>query len=139
MPLSDGVRALLEGANFGHVATLLPDGGPHSVAVWVGVRGDHLVFFTGPGSQKARNLERDPRIAVSLLDRDAPYRTAYLRGRVTGRLEGDEALAEIDRLSQKYTGRDFPRRSGVVLLVEVERERLLELPFEDAPRTGEAG
>jgi PPOX class probable F420-dependent enzyme len=138
MPLSDGVRALLERPNFAHVATLLPDGGPHSVAVWVGVRGDQLVFFTQPSSRKARNLDRDPRVAVSLVDRDAPYRTAFLRGRVAGRLEGEEALVEIDRLSQKYTGRDFPMRGGVVLLVEVERDRLLDLPFEDTP-AGEAG
>ncbi len=72
-------------------------------------------------------------MAVSLVDRGAPYCTAFLRGRVAGCLEGEEALVEIDRLSQRFTGRDVPRRSGIVLLVEVEHERLLELPFEDTP------
>ncbi len=133
MPLSDAVRALLEGPNFGHVATLLPDGAPHSVAVWIGLRDDHPLFFTQPASRKARNLARDPRVPVSVVDRDAPYRTAFLRGRVIERLEGEEALREIDALARKFTGRDFPMRSGVVFLVEVERERLVELPFEDTP------
>ncbi len=62
----------------------------------------------------------------------AARRTAR-RSCVAGRLEGEEALVEIDRLSQRFTGRDVPRRSGIVLLVEVEHERLLELPFEDTP------
>jgi pyridoxamine 5'-phosphate oxidase-like protein len=57
------------------------------------------VFFTQPGSWKARNLERDPRVAISLIDLENPYLAAHLRGRVVGTLGGDEALEIIDRLS----------------------------------------
>ena len=60
--LTPEVRALLEGANYAHLATLMPDGSPHSVAVWTGIEDDHVVFFTQPQSQKARNLARDPRV-----------------------------------------------------------------------------
>ncbi len=67
--LPDGVRAVLEGRNFAHLATLLPDGSPHSVAVWVGVEDGRPVFFTQPTSRKARNLEADPRVALSVVDR----------------------------------------------------------------------
>ena len=132
-PLPDEVRALLDGPNFAHVATLMPDGAPHSVAVWAGLEGDRVVFFTQPETRKARNLERDGRLAISLVDRENPYRTARLRGHVAGVLEGDEAFEVIDRLSRKYTGRDFPMRRGVVFLVEVDRAASMNLPFRDEP------
>lgn len=45
---------------------MLPDGGPHAVPVWIGTHGDHIAVFTGPGSRKARNWDRDPRVAISL-------------------------------------------------------------------------
>jgi PPOX class probable F420-dependent enzyme len=131
--LTDDVRALFQGANFGHVATLMPSGAPHSVAVWVGLEGERIVFFTQPASQKARNLARDPRVAVSITDHEAPYRTARIRGRVVDTLEGDAALAVIDRLSKRYTGKPFPMRSGVVFLIQPEKVGFMELPFEDRP------
>src|SRR3954470_7226205 len=80
--LTDEIRSLFEGANFGHVATLMPSGAPHSVAVWVGLEGERIAFFTQPASQKARNLTRDPRVAVSIMDHENPYRTARIRGHV---------------------------------------------------------
>ena len=131
--LTPEVRALFEGANYAHLATLLPDGSPHSVAVWAGVEGDRVVFFTQPTSQKARNLARDPRCAISMVDRGNGYRTARVRGRVVATREGDDALEVIDRLAHKYTGQPFPMRSGVVYEVEPERVGFMELPFSDRP------
>jgi PPOX class probable F420-dependent enzyme len=127
--LNADVRRLLEASNFAHLATALPDGAPHSVPVWVGVEGDRVAFFTQPKSRKARNLEHDSRVAISLTDFDNPYTSAWLRGRVAETLEGDEALEAIDRISHKYTGQPFPMRSGVVYLIEVERSAYVELPF----------
>jgi PPOX class probable F420-dependent enzyme len=127
------VRELLEARNFGHLATTLPDGSPHSVPVWIGVEREHVVFFTQPGSRKARNLERDPRVAISAVDGENPYRSAQLRGRVVGTVEGEEALEIIDRLAVKYTGELFPMRSGIVFLVEPERARETILPFRHTP------
>ena len=132
--LTDDVRGLFEGANFGHVATLMPSGAPHSVAVWVGLEGDRIVFFTQPQSQKARNLARDGRVAISITDHESPYRSARIRGRLVDTLEGDAALEVIDRLSQRYTGKPFPMRSGVVYLVEPDRVGFMELPFADRPQ-----
>jgi PPOX class probable F420-dependent enzyme len=81
--VDDGVRALLEGPNYVHVATLMPDGSPHSVAMWGGVEDDHVIIFTGsPASRKARNLAADGRVAISIIDHDNPYRTAQVRGHV---------------------------------------------------------
>lgn len=120
--LSDDVRALLDGPNFAHVATLLPSGAPHSAPVWVGLEGDRIAFLTSPGSRKARNLERDPRVAISITARDNPFAMAQVRGRVAERLEGEAAWAVIDRLSHKYIGQPYsPRTDRVVFLVEPER------------------
>ena len=62
-----------------------------------------------------------------------PFRSGQLRGAVVDTVEGDAALEIIDRMSRKYTGEDFPMRSGVVYLIDVERSRLTELPFRDTP------
>lgn len=128
-PLTPDAVGLLTARNFGHLATVLPDGAPHTVPVWLGVEGDHVVFFTQPGSRKARNLQGDARVALSVVDEENPYRSVAIRGRVTGTLEGDEALAVIDRIAQRYTGQDFPMRSGVVFLITPEHVRVTELPF----------
>lgn len=127
--IPDEVRDLLDGRSVAHVATVLPTGGPHSVPVWILREGDRVCFFTQPGSRKARNLAADPRIAISLVDRENAYRTAQLRGTVVETREGEEALVTIDRLSEKYTGQPFPMRSGVVFVVELDRVHFLELPF----------
>ena len=129
MSLPAEMRELLEARNFAHVATVLPDGSPHSVPIWIGLEGDHVVFFTQTQSRKARNLERDKRVAISLIDLEQPYRAAHLRGQVVRTVEGEEALELIDRLAVKYTGEPFPMRSGIVFLVEPERARYTELPF----------
>jgi PPOX class probable F420-dependent enzyme len=127
--LPDVVRELFAGANVAHLATLLPDGSPHSVALWADVEGERVFFFTQPGSRKGRNLASDGRVALSVVDRANPYRTAHVRGRVAETLEGDEALKLIDRLALKYTGEPFPMRSGTVYLVEIDRAGSMELPF----------
>lgn len=133
-PLTDEVRDLLTAPNLVHLATLMPDGSPHTVAVWADLEGDHIFFFTQPQSRKARNLEQDPRVALSVVDRDNPYRSARVRGRVVATHTGDEALAMIDRLSQSYIGEPFPMRTGTVYEIEPEHAGFMELPFRDTPR-----
>jgi PPOX class probable F420-dependent enzyme len=131
--LPTDVRELFEGANYAHLATLMPDGSPQSVPVWTGIEGGRVVFFTQPASQKARNVDRDPRVAISITDRDNPYRTGRVRGRVVSTREGDAALEVMDRLSNKYTGRPFPMRSGVLYEIEPDKAGFMELPFEHRP------
>jgi PPOX class probable F420-dependent enzyme len=120
--LPDDVRTLFDGANQAHVATLLPDGAPHSVPVWVGVEGDLIAFLTSPGSRKARNLDADPRIAISITDRDKPFVMATVLGRVAERVEGGAAWEIIDRIAEKYIGGPYPlREDRVVFLVSPDR------------------
>ena len=130
--LGDEVRAILGGRAFAHLATLLPGGAPHSVPVWVGVRpDDRLVVFTQSGSRKARNIERDCRVALSAVDLDDPYRQCDLRGQVVERIDGEAALVIADELARKYTGRAFPGRSPatVVYVIAPERVHHVKLPF----------
>jgi PPOX class probable F420-dependent enzyme len=117
--LPEHVQALVEGPNQAHVATLLPDGGPHSVPIWIGMEGDRIGFLTSPDSRKARNLARDSRVAISVTAHDQPFTMASIRGRVTERLEGDPAWEVIDRLSHKYIGQPYERSlDRVVFLIE---------------------
>ena len=130
-PLPDDVRELFAARNYAHLATMGPKG-PTSVPIWIDVDGDRLYFFTQSGSRKATNIAKDPRVALSVVDRDDPYRQADVRGRVVERLDGDAALEAMDRLSQKYIGAPFPMRTPetVAFLVEVDKARHMKLPFE---------
>ncbi|HEX5120141.1 MAG TPA: PPOX class F420-dependent oxidoreductase [Pseudonocardiaceae bacterium] len=119
--INDDIRRALNGTPIAHLATLLPDGSPHSVPLWIGTHGDRVVVMTGPGSRKARNLRHDPRLAISLTAPDNPYATVLIRGRVTEWLEGDAALPVIDELAHKYIGVPYPRdQHRVVALIEAE-------------------
>src|SRR5258705_6220337 len=94
-PLSNEIKALLDRPNFAHLSTLMPDGSPQSVPVWVGREGDRILIFTGEASLKARNTRRDPRIALSIVDFANPYEEGQLRGRVVERRpDGDFKYAD---------------------------------------------
>ena len=69
-----GFKALLDGPNFAHLATLMPDGSPQSVPVWVGREKDYVLVCTGEGSLKAKNIRRDPRVVLSIIDFHDPTR-----------------------------------------------------------------
>jgi PPOX class probable F420-dependent enzyme len=115
--LSADVKRLVERPNYAHIATLMPDGAPHSVPVWIDLDGDNLAFLTGPSSRKARNLERDPRVAISIIDADQPNASALIRGQVVERVEGDRAWEIIDRISQKYIGQPYPLRTDRIIFL----------------------
>ena len=130
--LEPAVGELFGGGHVVHLTTLRPDGAPQSRPVWTIVHEGRVVFFTQPSSPKARDIAADPRVALSVADRRNSYRSAWLRGRVARVIEGDEALAIIDRISAAYTGKPFPMRSGHVFVVEPDAQGTMELPFSDA-------
>jgi PPOX class probable F420-dependent enzyme len=121
--LDPDVRRVLDGASIGHLATVLPDGAPHSVPVYVGTHGDRIVFLTGPDTRKARNLRRDPRMALSVAPADNPFQPVLVRGRVVQWIEGDPAWQIIDRLVAKYVDTTYPRdQERVVAVIEPDRQ-----------------
>ncbi|MFC6156054.1 PPOX class F420-dependent oxidoreductase [Kribbella jiaozuonensis] len=121
--LDPTIRRVLAGPAFAHLATTLPDGSPHSTPVYAGTRGNHIVFFTGPGMQKARNLRRDPRLALSIVPADNPFEPIAIRGRAVEWIEGDEAWAIIDQLVAKYIDIKYPPdHERVVIVVEPDHQ-----------------
>jgi PPOX class probable F420-dependent enzyme len=108
--MSPGVRKLFEEANFGHLATLMPDGSPQVTPVWVDFDGRHILVNTAEGRQKARNIRRDPRVAIDVLRQGSAYAFASVRGRVV-EITKEGAEEHVDRLAKKYLGRDtYPFR-----------------------------
>lgn len=107
------VRMLREDRNFGAVATLMPDGSPQVTVVWVDTDGQHVIFNTAEGRAKLRNLRRDPRVAITVVDARDPYRQLLVRGRAV-EVTQQGADEHIDRLAQKYLGVErYPyRRPG---------------------------
>jgi len=114
--LNEETRRLLDGRNFAVLATLNPDGGPQTSAMWVGREGDEVLFSTVAGRRKHRNLERDPRASVTILDSEDPYNYVELRGRAT--MEEDVGRAFDIGLSWTYDGCDpDPDPPGAVRLI----------------------
>ena len=107
MPLDDRTLELARAKTFPAVATIGPDGTPHTQPLWVDTDGEHLLINTETGRQKFKNLQRDPRVTVTLLDPENPYSYVEVRGRMVDSVTGPEARQHIDQLSQKYNGTDY--------------------------------
>ena len=123
--LSENVKKLFLEPNFGHLATIMPDGSPQVTPVWVEMEGDRIVVNTAEGRIKPRNVRRDPRVAISIFRQENPYQAAYIRGRVV-ELRHEGADESIDRLAKKYIGQDRypwrqPGEQRLMLVIEPER------------------
>ncbi|MBT8166605.1 MAG: PPOX class F420-dependent oxidoreductase [Acidimicrobiia bacterium] len=125
MELPDALKAMLDGPTFATLATLMPDGSPQASTMWVDREGDRIRFNTAEGRVKPRNMDRDPRVAISIFATDDPYQAFSIRGRVVEkRLEG--ADEHIDALANKYLGVDeypyrVPGQIRVTYLIEIDR------------------
>jgi PPOX class probable F420-dependent enzyme len=118
-PLSADACRLLDGGNYAHLATLMPDGSPKVDPVWVGRDGDLVLVTTDAKSIKARNAEADPRVSLSITSIENPYEQLLVRGTVI-EVRDDNDLTVLDALSERYIGAPFPRRrwsTRVVLVV----------------------
>ena len=116
IPLSDATLRLLDGKNYAVLATVNPDGSPQTSAMWVGRDGGDLLFSTVEGRVKHRNMRRDPRVSVSVLDSSDPKNYVELRGRVS--MTPDVGRKVDTQLSWKYDGKDPDEdRPGAVRVV----------------------
>jgi len=116
--LDPRVVELASGANFAALTTLLPDGHPQTQLMWVDTDGDHLLVNTEVHRRKFKNVERDPRVTLTIWDKEDPYSFVEVRGEVVGKIKGPEAREHIDELSRKYHGRPYgtPIQSERVVL-----------------------
>jgi PPOX class probable F420-dependent enzyme len=118
---------LFRDKNLVYVATLMPDGSPQITPTWVDIDEENntILVNTAKGRIKQKNLARDPRIAVAVVDRNNPYNVATIRGRVLEQTTKG-ADAHIDRLAKKYLGVDsYPFRNAaeerVILKIKPEK------------------
>ncbi|MCG8352183.1 MAG: PPOX class F420-dependent oxidoreductase [Chloroflexales bacterium] len=98
-------RDLLTSTALAHVATLGPNGEPQTNPVWFDWDGAHILFSQTTKRQKYRNLQRDGRIALSIVDPANPYRYLEIRGAVE-RIDPDPDLTFINKMAQKYLGQE---------------------------------
>jgi PPOX class probable F420-dependent enzyme len=101
------VVRLARGKNFAVLSVLLASGRPMAHVMWVDADDEHVLINTEVHRAKYRAVQRDPRVTVTIWERDNPYRFAEVRGRVVETVTGPVARAHIDELSRKYRGRDY--------------------------------
>ena len=113
--------------------TLRSDGSPHNTVVWMDVEDDTVVFNTAEGRAKPKHLRRDPRVAITVVDPQNPFRWISVTGRAE--LTHDDADAQIDRLAKKYLDKDVypwhnPEEQRVK--VRISPEKIDSTGFEEA-------
>jgi PPOX class probable F420-dependent enzyme len=111
MTLPDTLLDLLRKPSACFLSTIMADGSPQVTETWVDTDGEHVIINTVVGYVKARNVERDPRVAVAIQDPDDPFRYIQVRGEVISATT-DGGAESIEALSQKYTGRPYPWYGG---------------------------
>jgi len=102
-----GVRELAQAPNFATLSVILRSGRPMTHVMWVDADENHVLINTEAHRAKFRAVERDPRVTVTIWQREDPYTYAEVRGQVVETVRGPEARAHIDSLSRKYRGKDY--------------------------------
>ena len=124
--LNDKAQSLIGGPNLAFLSEVMEDGSPHVSPVWIELESGYLTFNTAIGRLKERNMRRDPRVALSIADKDDPYDKVDIRGRVVEIIQGEEAEDQIDSLAKKYIGQDtYPWRRPDEVRVKVLVEPLV--------------
>jgi PPOX class probable F420-dependent enzyme len=123
--IPDKYRDLFTKRAFASLATLMPDGSPQVTPVWVDLEGDLVLVNTARGRQKDKNMRRDPRVAMAVIDPENPYRYLEIRGRIAEITE-EGADAHIDKMAKKYLGADKypyrqPSETRVIFKIQPER------------------
>ena len=109
--IDDSTIQLLTGKNFAFVSTLMKDGSPQITPTWIDFDGNTILINTAQGRTKQKNVSRDSRVAVSIVDQNNPYHMVTIRGKVTEQTSKG-ADEHIDKLAKRYLGVDkYPFRS----------------------------
>ncbi len=125
--ISKDILPLFTDKNLVYVATLMKDGSPQITPTWVDVDESQntIIVNTAKGRVKQKNLARDPRVAVAIVDRNNPYNVATIRGKVIEQTT-EGADAHIDKMAKKYLGvESYPGRSPgeerIILKIKPEK------------------
>jgi PPOX class probable F420-dependent enzyme len=124
--LDPNVQRLAKTDNVAVTVTLMPDGQRQALPTWIDTDGEHLLINTEPDRQKSKNVRRDPRVTVLIIDKANPFDFVEVRGRVVDTVGGEEARRHIDELSQRYAGGPYQNPIGpqgrVILKIAADRE-----------------
>lgn len=120
------IKNLFEDKNIAFVATIMKDGSPQITPTWIDIQGNEILINTALGRVKQKNVTRDPRIAVSIVDRNNPFHMVTLRGEVIDQITGELADNHIDKLAKKYLDKEkypfrAPGEKRVILKVKPTR------------------
>jgi PPOX class probable F420-dependent enzyme len=121
--LTEKAVELITKPNFAYIATVKENGSPSVSPVWIDLSGDKILVNTALGRVKEKNVRRDPRVAISIGNKENQYDKVDIGGRVVEFIEGEEADRSIDALAKKYLGVDeYPYRKPdeqrLILLIE---------------------
>ena len=123
--LTDSAISLFKGKNFAFIASLMNDGAPQITPVWIDYDGQLLLVNTAEGRTKQKNFERDPRVAISVVDQNNPYNMVSVMGKVVEQTTSG-ADEHIDRMARKYLGVDkypfrAPNEKRIILKIKPEK------------------
>ena len=128
--LDDKTIELATGKNFAIVATNMPSGHPQAQMMWVDCDGENIIFNTEIHRAKFKNLERDPKVTVTIMETGNPWSYSEVRGHVSEIVRGQEARDHIDSMAQRYMGvDDYPNPiQSERVMVKVAPDRVFNFP-----------
>ncbi len=128
--LLPGTVELAEGPNYGSITTIMPSGLFQTQIIWVHTDGERVMVNTEVHRQKYKNIQRDPRVTLTIRNEEDPYNYAEVRGRVVETVTGPEARENIDQLAQKYHGQDYNpddiKSERVILWIVPDRQTVVD-------------
>ena len=127
--ISPEVAKLIEDKNFAFVATLMKDNSPQITPVWIDLVDGMILVNTAQGRVKQRNVSRDPRVAIAIVDRNNPYSMVTIQGQVVEQTT-DGADSHIDKMAKKYLGVDkypFAAPGEKRILLKIEPKKIFHM------------
>jgi PPOX class probable F420-dependent enzyme len=129
--ITEPIAKLIEGKNFAFISTLMKDGSPQVTPTWIDIENRNILLInTAEGRLKHKNISRDPRVAISVIEHNNPYHMVAIRGRVVEQTNAN-ADANIDKLAKKYLGVEkYPFRSPGEkrILLKIRPEKVFYQP-----------
>jgi PPOX class probable F420-dependent enzyme len=129
--LDQPIAKFFRGKHFAFVGTVNKDGSPQVTPTWIDLREDgKLLINTAEGRIKQKNVSRDPRVSISIINEENPYSMVTIKGRVVGQTTNG-ADEHIDNLAKRYLNAEkYPSHSSTVkrIILEIQPEKIFYLP-----------
>ena len=130
-PVAEPVAKFFRGKHFAFIGTINKDGSPQVTPTWIDLQEDgKLLINTAEGRIKQKNVSRDPRVSISIINEENPYSMVTIKGRVIGQTTNG-ADEHIDNLAKRYLNAEkYPSHSSTVkrIILEIQPEKIFYLP-----------